>query len=177
MVKYHDDYCVSADDNSWWIEALWLIDTSEEGNHKKISENPDEFRVSPDNKNIAFIEHDDTAISVKSSDNAGNVAILFETSLVPLLGGEISSVNVSNLMWSHDGKKLSFVDFTHGQKDACPSYNPDIKLYIPHLLVMDRLSGSKQIIKIDGARCDYTYECSYCGHPECYQQKVHVLRG
>ncbi|MEW6215271.1 MAG: CARDB domain-containing protein, partial [Nitrospirota bacterium] len=144
-------------------ESLWLIDTSGAGNHIELSDNSHDFILSPDKKNIAFTEYDDKA-SVKISDDTGNVSILYESPYIPLLG-EISSVNLSNLVWSYDGKKLAFVDITYKAIEKVKGCPP---LYEPHLIIFDTSTKSKKIFKVAEARCDYTYECAYSGNPACY---------
>ncbi|TAL66654.1 MAG: hypothetical protein EPN88_08025, partial [Bacteroidetes bacterium] len=143
---------------------LWFFDTSGAGNHIELSDNSHDFILSPDKKNIAFTEYDDKA-SVKISDDMGNVSIVYESSYIPLLGGEISGVNLSNLVWSYDGKKLAFVDITYKVIEKVKGCPP---LYEPHLIVIDISTKGKKAFKVDEARCDYTYECAYSGNPACY---------
>ncbi len=162
-----NDYLLSIErDRQNFSYPMWLIKLNENGARVKITEKIEEYKVSPDRSKFVFIEVDNGTIYVKQLDSRGMLSVLYN---VPdrsfLIGGEFFERNVRDLLWSHDGRKIGFVDIAYKTYEAIEGCPP---LYAPYLIVIDTLTMKKKTFKIGEARCDYSYECSYSGKPECY---------
>lgn len=147
--------------------VLWLVDMSGNRNHALISNNDGwaatvtPIALSPDNKSIVFDEYNngETTLSLKIADSSGNLSLLYEADASFEHCGECDPTRLSNAVWSHDGKKIAFVDRAYTKLDAC--------LYEPALYVIDMETKKETISKMADASCRRTDGCSYDDYYAC----------
>ncbi|MDH3650418.1 MAG: Ig-like domain repeat protein, partial [Saprospiraceae bacterium] len=84
-------------------DSLWLIDTSEQADHKKISDSLYEVAVRPDKEGFALIEDNENGSAVTFVRKTGETYLLHDS---PFRNS--SSRYLDRLEWSHDGTKLAF---------------------------------------------------------------------
>jgi Tol biopolymer transport system component/flagellar hook assembly protein FlgD/fibronectin type 3 domain-containing protein len=131
---------------------IWLVDTSGNGNHIKISDyiyNYNELSLSPDKKSLLLVDSSEDRVIVKIFDDMGNVSIVYNVPKVDLWCGEGCEANISNFIWSPDGKKLAFVDKAYKEIDKC--------IYEPDLIVVDAATKNTTASKIFDSEFGYKY--------------------
>jgi VCBS repeat-containing protein len=94
-------------------DTLWLIDTSEEADHKQISDSYYEVAVSPDKKGFALIEDNENGSAVTFVTGIGQTYLLSQNPFQ-----NTYSRHLRQLEWSHDGSKLAFFEAEASGSDA-----------------------------------------------------------
>jgi len=156
--------------NAWdWNQrTLWLADPNDTAAPINLTDSLSTFVVSPNQEYVAFVNTNGSNSVVSLSDIAGNLSTVYESAFVPIFNQEITENNIEFFTWSHDGKKIAFADMSYAFINACPSYDPTLKLYEPHLIVVDTANNTLKEFEAGGARCDYSYDCAYSGNVSCY---------
>ncbi|MHB8883063.1 MAG: CARDB domain-containing protein, partial [Thermodesulfovibrionales bacterium] len=146
---------------------LWAYDLTGGGNHLFISEYPDQVVQNPDKGGITYRERlNDRKIYVRTVNAEGSISTHYEASDLQVNSGSGSTSNLSNLIWSFDGRKLAFADMSYKKIDKC--------IYEPALIVIDAPSMKRNDMKIFNAEVAYAQE-GYSYNSDCADPSKYAL--
>lgn len=152
-------------DKQAWTKAVWLVDTSKNGNFKKISGKASYLSVSPDNKKVAYIDREKpNVVSIKYSGDASDNITLYEVPFVELTGDMMGEGNISNIVWSNDGERIAFIDRAYKKVEKC-RYEQD-------LIIINTNTQAVSAQKLIDSSQSLDYECTYGPGGQHFNEEV-----
>ncbi|TAN41053.1 MAG: hypothetical protein EPN25_05690 [Nitrospirae bacterium] len=146
---------------------LWAYDLTGGGHHLFISEYPDQVVQNPDKGGITYRERlNDRKIYVRTVNAEGSISTHYEASDLQVNSGSGSTGNLSNLIWSFDGRKIAFADMTYKKIDKC--------IYEPALIALDAPSMKRNGLKIFNSEVAYAQE-GYPYNSDCADPSKYAL--
>jgi Tol biopolymer transport system component/flagellar hook assembly protein FlgD/fibronectin type 3 domain-containing protein len=141
---------------------IWVIDADGSESPVLVSDYQRErLFFSPEGRRALFIEakYDETEYRMKTYlrllDSLGNVSTLYEAPNMRFVRGESwngKDHNLSDVIWSLDGRRVAFVDFAYGFEESF-LWGPDPFVVEPHAVVIDLVSRTTKAFKVDHVDC------------------------